>query len=297
MSDQECSRPFESSLLVFAGMPRTGSTSLFHLLGDHPQVFRPFRKEMGYFLFNAHRGERWYRRAYARAQQSQICIDVTPEYFVSRGAAAAIHQFGRDVRVAIGVRDPATFARSLYLEYSKRFTVPPFEEFLDRFTYRRGSATIDFSLRSGMIRTMLEVYRQTFRDRLLLYDFDAFCTAPIHVLAAIQRFAAIEPWFGPKTFRNVHMNRGDRRTVRWVSAIASAEPLINLLSALLPDHVLHNLARSFYGGEFYRGRLPAQSALPNWLTEAMRADRDYVDGLFQGRRVVDGVGNSLDDDG
>jgi len=270
-------------------MPRTASTSLFHILGQHPRIFRPFRKEVGYFLFNQHRPEQWYLDAYAGAGADQRCVDVTPEYFFSRETVRRIAAFGSGVRVVIGVRDPASFALSLHAEYGKRYRMPPLEAFVDRYAYTRGSARIELSLASGVIREMLDLYAREIPGGVLFYDFAAFRQDPVSVLQAIEAFIGVDPHFTPGTFRNVHMNDRGRQSNRLLSWILSAEPLIDAGSRLLPAPAMRAIARRVYRGG---GSTHTPSATPRpeppapeWLREKLRDDEQFVARLFAGRAV------------
>jgi hypothetical protein len=265
-------------------MPRTASTSLFHILGQHPGVFRPFRKEVGYFLFNHHKGERWYLDLYAGASPRQRSIDVTPEYFLSPRALERIVAFGSGVRVVIGVRDPASFAESLYGEYGKRYRMPPIERFVERYTYIRGSERIEFSLASGVVRTMLDRYAREIAAGVLFYDFAAFRAAPLPVLQAIEAFLELEPYFTPDTFRNLHMNAAGRRTSFWLSRLLSAEPLVDAASRVMPASAMRAVARRVYGGGPPPVAAPAAPP-PDWLRETLRSDRAFIDRLFAGRPI------------
>ena len=278
-------------------MPRTASTSLFHILGQHPRVFRPFRKEVGYFLFNQHRPERWYLDAYAGAEPGQRCIDVTPEYFFSAEAVRRIAAFGSGVRVVIGLRDPASFALSLHAEYAKRYRMPPIEAFVERHAYRRGSARIEFSLASGAIREMADRYARGIPGGVLFYDFAAFQKDPLAVLAAIETFIGVEPYFTPGTFQNVHMNDRARPSNRVISRVLSAEPLIDAVSRLLPARTMRAIARRVYRGT---GAARTSSAagrpeqpVPEWLRETLREDERFVTQLFAGRAVHVADGSSV----
>ena len=280
---------------MIAGLPRTGTTSLFHILGEHPALYAPFRKEMGYFLFNWRRGEDWYRRAYRGMADGQVGLDVTPEYVFSAEAAERIAGFDADVRVMLGVRDPADLASSLYREYGQRYRMPPFAEFLQGYRYRRGASLLDVTLGGGAIPRLLESWRARFGERLLLYDFDAFGREPLRMLQALERFLGVVPHFGPTTFRNWHLNRGDRRNSRLLSYVASRESLIEPLGRLLPARWLRAAAKAFYGQPpSSHGSAPAPSpdhGLP--LKEIFGEERLYVRRLFEAGPVVDGRGRAL----
>lgn len=282
-----------ANLVVFAGMPRTASTSLFHILGQHPGIFRPWRKEVGYFLFNHHRGEEWYLDVYSGAAPGQRCIDVTPEYFFSPQAARRIAAFGEGVRVIIGVRRPASFAESLYAEYGKRYRMPPLETFVDRYAYSRGSAEIEFSLASGVIRAMLDLYRREIAAGVLFYDFSAFQAGPLAVLQAIEAFMGLDAYFTPETFRNVHTNSRDRDNRRWLTQLLSAEPLIAGVSRLLPAAAMRAIARRVYAGGGTKRDMPPPEPPPSlWLRDTFLEDERFIEGLFAGRPVHVAQGSS-----
>jgi len=262
-------------------MPRTASTSLFHILGQHPGIFRPFRKEVGYFLFNHHRRVDWYLDVYSGSVPGQRCIDVTPEYFFSPQAVGRIAAFGAGVKVVIGVRRPASFAASLYAEYGKRYRMPPFEAFVEHYAYSRGSERIEFSLADGVIRAMLDLYRREMAGGVLFYDFAAFQTDPLAVLQSIEAFTGLDAHFTQETFRNVHMNRRDRGTNRWLSQLLSAEPLIDGASRLLPARAMRAVARrAFAGGETKKDAPVHEPPPPEWLHDTLREDERFIERLF-----------------
>jgi len=72
------------NLAIVLGMPRAGTTTLYHWLGQHLQIFTPWRKELAYFSRNFARGEAWYRRFYSGMADGTMGIDATPEYFMDR---------------------------------------------------------------------------------------------------------------------------------------------------------------------------------------------------------------------
>jgi hypothetical protein len=228
-------------------MPRTGTTSLFHLLGRHPQVFLPFRKELGAFLFNHDRGREWLDGVFRRRGPDQVGIDATPEYFFSLDALRRMAEFRPPVKVVLGIREPVGFARSLHAEYARRrYCVPPFEDFLDGFRYRRRGTEIAFRLRDRVVTRMVEGYRAALSDRLLLVDFAALRRDPLRLLRALERFAGLDPWFDERTFDNLVLNAGGRRNARWLSWLLGRESLISVLQRTLPRSLLLRASRAAY---------------------------------------------------
>lgn len=275
-------------LFVIAGMPRTGTTSLFHILGGHPEIFQPFRKEVGYFLLNHERGPEWFRRVYERMGPQQVGLDVTPEYFFSPSAIARLAATVPAPRVAIGVRDPNEMAPSLYREYARRrFRMPPFDEFLQRFA-PRDADDFHFSLAGGDISRRLGDWRAAFDDRLLLYDYRLLRSDPLRVLQAMERFLGLTPHFAPGTFENLNLNADGRRNSRFVSHVLGREGVIAALHAVVPGAILRRLARVFYkasADDNAPRQDPAAPPIP-----ALAPDCATVAGLFAQSSLVLGSG-------
>jgi hypothetical protein len=285
------SNPEAPRLFIIAGMPRTGTTSLFHILGTHPSLFQPFRKEVGYFLFSHDRGADWHRRVYARMRADQIGLDVTPEYFFSREAISRMEQYGARARVALGVRDPVECAWSLYREYRRRrFRMPAFERFVESFAYPRGGTEIQFSLSGGDIGSRLDEWRLAFGDRLLLYDYRVLQTQPLRVLRVIETFLNIPPHFTDATFRNLHLNAGHRRNSRLVSYVVGRERLVTALDRLVPRRLLISGARWFYQTSRKVEASPERAPEAAAAVPALLADRQLVARLFAASGLVLGSG-------
>jgi hypothetical protein len=282
-------------LFVIAGMPRTGTTSLYHVLGSHPAIFQPYRKEVGYFLFNFARGPEWHRRVYRDCPQEAVGLDVTPEYFFSGEAAERIAATP-GARAAIGVRDPAEVASSLYDEYSRRrFGMPPFGEFVRGFEYRRNGTRIGFALDAGDITRMLDAWRRALGDRLLLYDYRLLRREPLRVLTAFERFLDLPAAFRAETFQNLWLNAGARRNSRTLDYLLGRETFIAAIERTVPRAALTRWARRFYELSATPSPPPATEPLDEALARpALQADRAAVSALFARAPIVLGSGAPFD---
>ena len=107
------------NFLVIGAM-KSGTTSLFHYLQAHPQIFMSPLKEVDFFAEegNWDRGLDWYRRQFGGAGPSSIAIGEAstsytkyPEY---QGVAERIASCLPDVRLIYIVRDPIERIRSHY---------------------------------------------------------------------------------------------------------------------------------------------------------------------------------------
>ena len=106
------------------GTQRGGTTTLHHLLAQHPQVFLPHTKELHYFTLHYGRGEAWYRSQFAAAGPHQCLGEITPYYLFHPQAPARIQALLPQARLVVLLRDPVERALSGYF-HSVRLGVEP----------------------------------------------------------------------------------------------------------------------------------------------------------------------------
>jgi len=102
------------------GAMKCGTTSLYHYLREHPQVFMPQLKAPEFFAeaSNWHRGVDWYRRQFAGAGAEVLAIgeasNVYTKYPRYMDVPARIAGHIPDARLIYVVRDPVERIRSHY---------------------------------------------------------------------------------------------------------------------------------------------------------------------------------------
>ena len=102
------------------GAAKAGTTSLFDILGQHPQVYFPFDKEPGYFNDDEYysRGDEWYIRTFFKKAEGQpLRGEATSHYlYYGKKVAPRINNFSQPNPpkfIAI-FRDPARLVYSFY---------------------------------------------------------------------------------------------------------------------------------------------------------------------------------------
>jgi hypothetical protein len=116
-------RMLPSFLIV--GAERCGTTSMFHILRQHPAMFSGTlpRKEMHYFDHKHDLGLGWYQchfplipraRLAARGAGSPVAFEATPNYMFHPLAPERIHRDLPGVRLLVMVRDPVERAYSAH---------------------------------------------------------------------------------------------------------------------------------------------------------------------------------------
>ncbi len=111
----------ERPSFFIVGAPKCGTTSMYHYLEQHPQVFLPRQKELNFFaddLFPDYISERDYRGLFAGAGDAPAVGEASVWYLFSRNAARNIHAFDPAARIIIMLRDPVEM---LYSKHSQHY--------------------------------------------------------------------------------------------------------------------------------------------------------------------------------
>jgi hypothetical protein len=108
-------RGLPSALII--GAQRSGTTSLFNYLAQHPDVLPPLAKEIHFFDLHYARGVRWYRGRFPfshRLRRRALTLDASPYYLLHPRAPERAAQLLPDVKLVAVLRNPVDRALSHY---------------------------------------------------------------------------------------------------------------------------------------------------------------------------------------
>jgi hypothetical protein len=112
---------------LIIGPGRSGTTSLYHWLNEHPEIFMSTVKELCFFSLGEHRHVNTredYERYFAGVTTEKMWGEACPSYFWSETAADAIRNAIPDVKLIATLRNPADRAYSAYLLVDKSGATP-----------------------------------------------------------------------------------------------------------------------------------------------------------------------------
>lgn len=102
---------------IIIGAQKAGTTTLFQLLNEHPQIFMPAAKELPFFTFDERYAQglpAYMDEYFGKIPSSCIAGKATPQYLSDPRAAARIAQTLPDVRLIAVLRNPLDRALSHY---------------------------------------------------------------------------------------------------------------------------------------------------------------------------------------
>ena len=100
------------------GAAKSGTTTLFDVLRQHPDVYIPAFKEPHFFDIpeNYNNGIEWYEKNYFSKADKRIIADFTPSYFFEKETPKRIFKgIGSEIKFVVLLRNPVDRAYSHYL--------------------------------------------------------------------------------------------------------------------------------------------------------------------------------------
>ncbi len=224
---------------LLIGAMRSGTSSLFKYLAQHPELAPSLRKEVDYFARHPHRGEDWYRRHFALESRRRIAeargrsllsFEATPYYLYEPRTPARAAALLPQARLVVLLRDPVDRAFSDY-QHMRRLGFEPlsFPDAVDaeeaRLTPELARMAADpgyfsrdhhhFSyLARGRYADQLERWLAHYpAGRMLLLESRDLYRDPATCVRAVSDFLGVRPWT-PQQFRNYsYVGRPPRRDV------------------------------------------------------------------------------------
>lgn len=99
---------------LIIGAQKSGTTSLFHYLSQHPKITVSRRKEVHFFSKHYHNGLRYYRSFFPKNTSSQLSGEASPYYLFHPLAPKRIKETIPKAKIIILLRNPVERAYSHY---------------------------------------------------------------------------------------------------------------------------------------------------------------------------------------
>lgn len=192
--------------LYIVGAVKSGTTSLYAYLGQHPQVFFPHIKEPHFFtqphpssdqahLITYVKTEVDYLRLYERSGDYAYAGDASPSYLWCPEAPNRIYAVAPQARIIIILRDPVERAYAQYLmDYSEGVLHTSFYDALQQDWLRpdKGWGVSQLYVELGQYTEQIRRYRTTFgAEHVLILTLEELKRGAHDTLKRIAQFLGI----------------------------------------------------------------------------------------------------------
>ena len=293
------------------GAPKSGTTSLYGYLREHPDVFMSREKEPEYFapdVVHMRRGrpfiyptdEARYLSLFARARHEARAGEASTSYLASHDAPRLIRAFQPAALIIVMLRNPVDLIHSLYghriahgSEWITDFATA-LEADADRRRGKRlqlgrpglGAAYRDYAMLGDQLERWLDEFGA---ERIHTISFNDFVTDTEDEFAKVLKFLEVDESFRPASFA-VH-NQSHRRRSGPIR-LAFSNPLVRWLSrsalpAMIGERATARLARRINRRRFTRRPVNVEPVSPEVRRELEREfERDVEKlGRLLGRDV------------
>jgi hypothetical protein len=192
---------------LIIGTMKGGTTILQDFICDHPDVAEPEEKEIHYFSLFYNKGEDWYSNKFLSRSENQIIGEASPTYFDMADGGVIPRLIDNDlpdVKLLLMVRDPVERAVSHYNHYCKVNKLERIEEMgIERFFNQSYSEALRCSneqemhlyhvLNFSCYQNKYAIYRQIFKDRLLVVTNDQLRSDPGNTMDRVHAHLGLSP--------------------------------------------------------------------------------------------------------
>jgi hypothetical protein len=217
------------------GAMKAGTTSLYHYLREHPQVFMPSTKEIMFFddRHEWHRGVDWYRGRFADAGDALAVGEASTSYTkypAADGVPERVASVLGSPRLIYVVRDPVERIRSHYLYNLTRGTEwRPIEE-----AVAREPAYLDVSRYAMQLERYLAFFRL---EDILVFDAIELRTNRETTLRRVFEYLGVDPERVPRTIDREFFRAQDRKLRPGYILALRRNPRVRALARKLPGGI------------------------------------------------------------
>ena len=206
---------------IIIGAMKSGSTSLYNYICEHPCILPAAYDEIGFFDSNFHLGLNWYRSmfptkkqldAVRRKEGAAITGEDTPFYFWNKDARDRIQKLLPDVKLVLILRNPVDRAFSEYNNVIRGKDVNfSFEEYIksDLENIKNNPLNVvqcgkkDAIISRGIYFIQLKMWQELFpHDQIFILDTNELSQKPIKTMNDVFKFLELPEYNLQRKFQS-----------------------------------------------------------------------------------------------
>ncbi len=241
------------------GHPKSGTTALYDMLRQHPQIFMSPIKEPRFFAANNDlrfpgarpMTEAEYLGLFAAAIPEQRLGEASPQYLASRTAAGQIAHVNHAAQIIAILREPASFVHSLHLHYVRRGLDRPADLREALASGPSHELWLHYAQRVRYVE-QLERYRAVFPpEQLQVLIYDDYRRANVETLRLVFEFLGVDEQVevAPREFRAAVGVRSHIAAAAWQNLMLGRSPAVGPLRRavrIATPQVARDLVRASY---------------------------------------------------
>ena len=233
---------------LIIGAPKAGSTSLYHYVGQHPDVFTSAVKEPGFFWTYKTEGKvetlQEYQKLFKGSETFKAVGEGSPTYLFDENAPRLIKELIPGAKLVAILRDPYERAFSDFVFLRLRGQEPE-EAFLRAVHADNGRpAELRFNyIGQGLYHRNLARYLSIFdRDQMKVVLLDDLQTRPDDVVSEVFSFLEVDPSVQVDTTVTLTQSGVPRlRMIHWL--LSDRNPVKRWLTPLVPERAQRSMRR------------------------------------------------------
>lgn len=267
------------------GTPKSGTTSLYHYLEQHPEVFVPKIKEPHFFstpevthtyyktdFVTTHEH---YESIYNSASSETILADFSSSYLFHSKAAKRIFEYNPQAKIGVVLRNPTERALSHYLmDVSQGYITASLDEVLqnksDFDSYYQQYVML------GEYEKQLKPYLEVFpKEQIKVLFSDHFFESPIDFLSEIFAFLGVDIEFRPTTETSFNQYKEPR--FKWIGKLKQSSVVQKVLLRL-PTGIKKPLSKLFFDATKEKPNFAVAEA---WLKDHYKESIEKTEALIE----------------
>lgn len=281
------------------GAAKSGTTSLYHYLKQHPQIYMSPKKELNFFVFDGEdvdtdslvneggkKRYNWlkslsitsfqdYQAQFEGVIDEKAIGEASPTYLYHPSSAQRIHQYNPEMKLIAVFRNPVTRASSHFAQYlaNNQEPQPDFAQAIKMEDIKVHSIWWDYRhyIRMGFYYSQIRRYLELFgQSQIRIYLYEDFCNNPLKMLEDIYSFLEVDNSFIANTsVRYWEAKQPKNKVVH--SLFTSRNPLKKAVKNILPSRV-QQVVTNLKNRNLVKIQVPLSTEARNYLTSIYRED-------------------------
>lgn len=190
---------------LYVGAARAGSSWIYEILSQHPEVYVPRVKEIFYFDRYFERGFDWYLSFFKNARKEKERGELTHDYFLREEIAYRIHEELPDVKNIFCLREGVDRTFSEYLYDQTLFQYVSAKKYRQGMTFQEFATLPEIVKLSDYYKNMKPFFKLFPRKQILVLFFDKLKNNPGEFCQELFQFLGVDTNFHPP-FLNKKVN-------------------------------------------------------------------------------------------